>query len=189
MGLLRNGAVGHGTGLKTLHDGIHALDLVDRDAAVFIEVKVYEASQVDGLLFLVQHMAVLFEDLIISGPCCLLKQMNGTRIVKVLFLAGALLVASHTLQGQVHIQAQRIECGGMQHIHIVRDIFQGNTSHTADRVGKVLVDDLFGDTNGLEDLCALVGLDGRNTHLRRNLDNAMKDCGVVIIDCCIVILI
>ena len=189
VGLLGNRAVRHGTGLKTLHDGIHALDLINRDAAVFIEVKVNEASQVDGLFFLVQHMAVLFENLIISGPCRLLKQMDGTRIVKMLFLAGALLVASHTLQSQIHIQAQRVEGGGMQHIYIIGDVFQGDAAHTADGVGKVLVDNLLGDTNGLKDLGALVGLDGGNTHLGGDLDNAVKDCGVVIIYCCVIIFV
>ncbi len=77
----------------------------------------------------------------------------------------------------------------MQHIHIIGDIFQSDTAHTADRVGKVLVDDLFRDTNSLKDLRALVGLDGGNTHLGRDLDDAVKNCGIVIIYGCIIILI
>ena len=36
MGFLGNGAVGHGAGLKPLHDGVHTLNLIDRDASVFI---------------------------------------------------------------------------------------------------------------------------------------------------------
>ena len=189
MGFLGNGAVRHRAGLKTFHDGVHTLDLIDRDTSVFIEVKVNETSQVNGLFFLVQRMAVLFEDFIISGPCRLLEQMDGTRIVQVFFLTRALLVASHALQGQIYIQAQRVKCGGMQHIHIISDIFQGDTAHTADRVGKVLVDDLFRDANSLKDLRALVGLDGGNTHLGRDLDNAVKDCGIVVIYGCIIVLI
>ena len=77
----------------------------------------------------------------------------------------------------------------MQHIHIIGDIFQGDTAHTADRVGKVLVDDLFRDANSLKDLRALVGLDGGNTHLGRDLDDAVKDCGIVVIYGCIIVLI
>ena len=77
----------------------------------------------------------------------------------------------------------------MQHIHIVCNIFQSDTAHTADGVGKVLGDDLFGDTDGLEDLGSLIGLDGGNTHLGRDLDNAVEDCGVVIIYRCVIILI
>ena len=123
MCFLGNGAVRHCTGLKALYDGIDTLNFIDWDAAVLIEIKIDQASQVDGLLLLIEHMAVLFEDLIISGPCRLLQQMNGARIVQMLLLAGTLLVTSHTFQRQIYIQSQRVKCSGMQHIHVVCDVF------------------------------------------------------------------
>ncbi len=115
--------------------------------------------------------------------------MDGARIVKVLLLSGTLLVTSHALQGQINVQPQRVKGCGMQGIHIVCNIFQGNTAHTAYRVGKVLVNDLFGDTDRLKDLRALIGLNGGNTHLGCDLYDSVKDCRVVIVYRCIIVLV
>ena len=110
MSFLRNRTVGHCSCLETLHDRVNALDLINRDTAVLIELEINQATQVDGLLFLIECMAVLLEDLVAVRPCGLLKQMDRTRIVEMLLLTGALLVASDTLKRQIRIQTERIKC-------------------------------------------------------------------------------
>ena len=77
----------------------------------------------------------------------------------------------------------------MKRIHIVCDVLERDTADTADRIGKVLVHNILGDTDCLKDLCTLVRLDRGDTHLRCDLDNSVKNSGVVIVDCCIVVLV
>ena len=189
MGLLGNGTVGHGAGLKPFYNGFHALDLVNWNSALFIIAEIDQITQVDGLIFPIQRMGVLFKCLIIAGSCSLLQQVDGNRVIQMFLLSGTHLVAAHAVQGQIHIQSQRIKRCRMQGIYVIGDIIQCDTSHAADGVCKIFINYFLADTDGLKDLRALVGLDGGNTHLGSNLDDAVKDCGVVIIHCRIVILI
>ena len=189
MGLLGNRAVGHSAGLKTFYNGFHALDLVNWNSALFIIAEIDQITQVDGLIFPIQRMGVLFKCLIVAGSCGLLQQVDGNRVIQMFLLSGTHLVAAHTVQGQIHIQSQRIKRCRMQGIYIIGNIVQCDTSHTADGVCKIFINNFLADADGLKDLGTLVGLDGGNTHLRSNLDDSVKDCGVVIIHCCVVILI
>ena len=163
MRFLRDRAIGHGSGLKSPYDGIHALHLVDADSLPGI-AKLQKASQISGLLP-VHKLCVFLEQFITSGPGCLLQQMYGLRIIAVLFLPASHLVASNAFQRQVYGKAQRVKRFGVQGIHIRRDIIERDAAHTADGIRKVLVDDLLGDADCLENLRSLVGLDRGNAHL------------------------
>ena len=69
------------------------------------------------------------------------------------------------------------------------DLLQADTTNTADSTGKVLINHLFGETNCLEDSGRLIRLQGRDTHLGCNLNNAHENSLIVIVDGRMIILI
>ena len=77
----------------------------------------------------------------------------------------------------------------MQRFCLVLDILQCDAAHTTNRFCKVFVDYFLADADRLKNLRALIGLDRGNTHLRRDLDDAVQHCRIVIIDRRIVILL
>ena len=72
---------------------------------------------------------------------------------------------------------------------IFSDFFYSDAAHTAHRICKVPVDELFLQTDCLKDFRTLVGLDRRDTHLGRNLDNSVDHRTVVVVYSCIVIFV
>ena len=92
MGFLGQRAVAHGGGLEPLHDGVHALDLVERDARLRV-VEVEQAAQMHRIAALIGGgRRVLLEDVIAAGPARLLQQVDGLRVVQVLLGSGAAAV-------------------------------------------------------------------------------------------------
>ena len=123
------------------------------------------------MVLLVHQFCIFFKQIIASGPCGLLKKMNGLWIVSVLLTLASHLVGSHTVQCQICGKSQRVKGLGVQFFYVFFDIFDGNTTYTAYRAGKVFVDNILGNTDCLKNLGALIGLNGRNTHLGSNLYN------------------
>ena len=115
--------------------------------------------------------------------------MNGLGIIQVLLPAASALMASHTFQRQVHIQTQRVKGCGVKLIRLLCDIVQRNAAHPADRSGKVFIYYLLVNSDGLENLGALVGLNRGNAHLGGNLYDSMENRAVVIIHCRVIILV
>ncbi len=76
----------------------------------------------------------------------------------------------------------------MQRFRLVFNILQGNASHTAYRIGEIFIDHFFANTDRLKNLGALVRLDRGDSHLRRDLDDPVQHCRVIIVDCRIIIL-
>ena len=99
--------------------------------------------------------------------------MDGLWIVQMLLSTGTHFMSSRAVQCQIVFKTKRIKGFGMKFFDLFLDIFQGKTAHTADRVGKVLINDRRINTDCFKVLGALIGLDRGNTHLGRNLDNTM----------------
>ena len=70
---------------------------------------------------------------------------------------------------------------------ILCDFFDSDSSYSADCIGKIFLNKIFFQTDCLKDLCSLIRLHGRNTHLGSDLDDSVKDCIVVIVHRCIII--
>ena len=99
MCFLRNGTIGHGTSLKMLYDFINTLHLFKRDR-IFCILKVHKRTKI-AVIFLIHKICILFEHLIAACSCRLLKEMNGCRIVTVLFSLASHFVGTHTIQSKV----------------------------------------------------------------------------------------
>ena len=72
----------------------------------------------------------------------------------------------------------------------VFDVLERDASDSADRIREVFVHQFFADTQSLEDLGTLVGLDRGDTHFRADLNDAVNDglrisgtrFGIVLVD-------
>ena len=107
-----------------------------------------------------------------------------------MFLAAAShLMLSNAVQGEIHCSSKGIEGFGMKLIHVFGNVIQGDASYTADCACKIFINDFLGNTDSLKDLCALIGLDGGNTHFGSNFYNAVDHSVIVVIYCRIIIFV
>ena len=182
VGLLRDGAVGHRAGLEAVDDGFDALDLVDGNRRALVKGEFQRAAQRVGLGGVVHHGGIFLEALVISVSGGLLQRDDGLGVVHVILagFAGAQAMDAGGIQRLVHGQVQRVEGAAVAVLHVLGDFLQADAAHAADGVGEVLADDLLADADGFEDLGALVGLDGGDAHLGRDLDDAVEHGFVVV---------
>ena len=183
VGLLGNGAVGHGTGLEPFDNLADRLHLFDGDGAALRRGKGQQAPQGVGGGFIVHQMGILLEHLIIPVAGGLLEQPDDLGIVHVVFLlaAAAEPLVPVGLQSGVVGQAQGVKGMGVVILDALGNLFQTHAADAGDGVGEIAVHDVLPDTDGLENLRRLVGLNGGDAHFGRHLDNAMEDGAVVVI--------
>ena len=77
----------------------------------------------------------------------------------------------------------------MPFVHLTLNILNRNTSDPADGIGKILLNYFSADSNCLKNLRALIGLYGRDSHLGGNLDDAVQNCAVIVVNGGIIILV
>ena len=183
VGLAAQGAVAHGRPLEPLEDLGHRLHLVEGDAAVCGVAEVQQAAQVDAVFAHVVHrLGELLEGGVVPFEAGLAEQIDGLRVEQVVLSPAAELMVAAAGQLHIDVQPQRVEGGAVAGLHVGLDVLQPDAPHPADGAGEVFVDDLFRDAHRLEDLAALVALDGGNAHLGGDLDDAVQDGGVVVAD-------
>ena len=152
VGLLGDGTVGHGSGLETLHQAVHALHLVDGHRFPGRH-ELQKRPQSVGSARIVHHGGVLPEFLIAVFPHRLLEKNDGLRPVQVVFLLvpAPQRVEAAGIEGRIHRQAQGIEGMVMPGRDIFTDLLQADAADAADGPGEILVDELFSETDGFED--------------------------------------
>ena len=114
---------------------------------------------------------VLLEQIVVIPPCCLLQKVDGLRIVQVLFLIAALLMPADAGQPLVHAQFVGVKCTVVHFQTACCDIIQIDTANTADGIREILLHHAVADAQRLENLRALIGLDGGDPHLGGDLDD------------------
>ncbi len=85
MRLLRDRAVGHGTGLEAFDNLLHGLHFLERNR-VLLRDEIHQAAQRVGTLAVIHHRGVGLELRIVSLPDGLLQVDDGFRIVEVILL-------------------------------------------------------------------------------------------------------
>ena len=187
----RDGAVGHCTGLEALDDLTCGFNLLRRHTAVLRPGKAEQAAQRVRLLFVVDARRVLQIARIRAAVRCLAQGHDGLRIVHVILRipAGAQLVRARAVQRGVHAEAKRVECMVMPPLYALGDLLEADAADRADRVGEILVDGGLRNADRLENLRRLIGLQRRNAHLGRNLDDAVQNGIVVVLDGGVIVLI
>ena len=182
MGFLGYAAVAHGTGLEALHDAFGRLHLVHIDGLAAFGVEGEQAAQGVGPHVVVHQGGVLLEGLVVAGLGRMLQKADGQRVDHVVLGTGGVahLVVAGGGKGQVLGQAQGVEGGGVALGHQLLQVLQANAAYAAGGVGEVLVHHVLAQAQDLEDLGALVGLQGRDAHLGGNLDHAGEHRAVVV---------
>ena len=65
MGFLRNRSIGHGTGLKTGHDGLYALYFLQRNSLLRI-FEIQKGSELSMIVFTIYQRGILLEQIIVA---------------------------------------------------------------------------------------------------------------------------
>ena len=158
MSFFGNGSVGHGSCLKSCYDGIYVFHFFDRNALLRI-IKFKLASQVDLFALFIHHLCVLFEQIITSGSCRLLKHVDRLWIVKMFFSTALIFMLSDAVQCHIYSKSQRIKGLCMECSIIFCNLLNSDSTDTADCIGKITIDKVTLQTDRLKDLCSLIRLD------------------------------
>ena len=173
MGFFGNGAIGHGAGFKTGHNGIHALHFLNGNRFIRI-LKCHQPPQILYGIFRIHQCGIFFKQSVISLSGGLLQKMDGSRIVEMLLAAAPHLMTARTVQSQIIFQAQWVESPGMQRILLSFNIFQRDTADPADRIGKIFLDHITVYAQRFKNLRAFIRLDRGDPHFGRNLYDSMQ---------------
>ena len=179
--LPRDGAVGHGSGLEAAHDALRRLDFLQRHGLAAL---VAEGQQrADGARAIVlYHGRVAVEERAVVVPQRLLQRVDDLRAVEMFLraLAGAQAVAADAGQRSA---AKGVEKGAAMMVAAVFfDAAQVRAAQIVGRVGEIGVHQCRVEAHSLEQLRALVGLQGGDAHLRGDFEHAEGQRPVVIGD-------
>ena len=182
VGFLRNGAVAHGAGLEALHDLAHWLHLFQRDRIARRD-KLQKASQGVGEL-IVHQRRISLELFVAPFPHCLLQERDHRGIPEmVLFVLSApQLVEAYGIQRCVQAETQRVEGVVVAVADPFLDLPDPDAVSICRGTCEIAVDDFFPQSDAFKDPGGLIGLQGRDAHLCRDLHDALPDRLVVIRD-------
>src|SRR6478609_669716 len=171
----RNRAVRHGTGREPAHDLGYRLHLVQRDGRPNALAQCEQPPQ--RAAFAIEpldRLGVFPEHLVATLPGGVLKEEHRLRIEQVQFSLAAPQVLTAYVEpamgesGQDDWISPRVSGRDFAREHL-----ETNPAEPRGRTSEVLVDDVLGQTEGLEDLGADIGRDGGDAHLRHHLEHAL----------------
>ncbi len=170
MRFFRDGAVGHGPGLKTRDNPFLALHLF-KGNAVFRTDKFQQVPEISRLL-LIHHIRILLKLFVVPLACCTLEHMDRAGIISVVLTLTSLLMAPQRCQFQINRKSKRVKRPAVLLIAGPADILQSDASHRAYGAGKIRADHFVRNADRFKDLASLIRLDRGDPHLGGNLDNA-----------------
>ena len=180
VGFQGDGAVGHGPGLEAAEDRLDGLHLFQGDGGA-VGAEVHQVPEGEGGA--VGQGRVGLERLIAAAADGLLQGQDGLGVIAVDLGVGAAaeLLEAAAVDGGVGGQLHGVEGGVVALGHGGGDVRKADAAHAADGVGEVAVDDVLVDAHRLEDLGALIGLDGGDAHLGGNAHHAAQNGQVIIV--------
>src|SRR4030095_14627591 len=123
----------------------------------------------------VHQLAVLFEGLIVVRANSILELVNRFRAEQVkLAFASPLVFATVAECLLMHLRIG--ETLLMSQLHFLSNHIEANAADPGRGPGEVTIDEVLVKADGLEDLRPTVTLDGGDTHLRNDLDDAFVNC-------------
>ncbi len=132
-----------------------------------------QRAQAGGLV--VDQLGVFLERRVAAAPGGVLERGYGQRVEEVLLALDAVLdVATDAELLVVDRPLGRIG-PILAHLHFARDDVYADAADPGWRAGEVLVDEVRVEPDGLEDLRAVVALDGADAHLGDDLDDPLGD--------------
>ena len=144
--------------------------LVERNR-IAVAVEFEESAQgLEVLLLVVDQVGELLVFLVISRANRLLESSHGLRIPLVVDAVRAVFVLALAFEVRIVLEGDRVT-----RLYVRLDLFDADPLGADLRPLEVLPHEVRGETDGLEDLGALVALDGRDAHLRHRLQETVLE--------------
>ncbi len=178
VGLARDRAIGHGPGRETPHDRLGGFDVLDlhRQAAVFLR-RLDAEKTADGqrsLGFLVQEGGVGAIAGLIVAARGMLQEGHRLRRPGMRFAAYAEGVIAANVKGMA-IERRIAESLLLAAHGFLGDFAKPNAADPRRGPAEIALNEIFRETDRLENLGAAIGLVGRNAHFRHDLQEALVD--------------
>ena len=174
MGFLAECAIAHRAGTEMMHDGVHALDLFDRDAASGRVIEFQKVTKTDERL--IDHLRKFFVDLIASRAACPLQKADGLRRQDVRLVAISMIHVDVAGGESLGFLIRRL----VSHLSFLGDLLQSDAADGGDDAAEIFLRHFLADADGFEDLRAVVALDGGDPHLAHDTQDAVHRCREVI---------
>jgi len=169
--LLRDGAVGHGARLETLHNLFGRLDLLEGDRRAGLELE-QAAQRAEVLPLVVDDLRVALEGRVAAGARGLLQEVDGLGREQVGLAIDAPLVDAADGQ-HVTVDLTLGIRGVVAGEDLLGDDVEADAADARGGPGEVVIDHVLAQAERLEDLSAAVALDGGDAHLGHDLHDAL----------------
>ena len=178
--LLRDRAVAHGAGVEALDDLADRLDLLDRHGQAPRHPGRAEAHQSaqrhQTRRLVVDAVGVLLEDVVTALARRVLEAEDRLGVEEVRLALAPPLVLAPDLEGAVRLVDAVRRVGARVALgRLAGDDVEADATELAHRAGEVALDERLRQTDGLEDLGAAVGRDGRDAHLGHDLEDTLAE--------------
>ena len=173
MRLLGNRAVAHRPALEAAQDRLDRFHLVDAHRLGGGAEVHHPAQRAELLRLVVDERRVLLEDLVIAGPAGVLELVDRLRVGEMELSSGAVLIVAARREAGVHDRPLGREAPLVPHPRFLGDDVDADAADARGGPGEVLVDEILREAHRLEDLRAVVALDGADPHLGDHLHQAL----------------
>ncbi len=171
---IRDGAERHGAGAEALHDRARRFDLMEFQR-LFGRLELEKAAQGHQPRALLVHQIGEFAvEALVVGAHRVLKLGDGLRRPEVILAAQAEGQLAADIEG-IAVDGGVAESLAVTAHRFLGDLGQTDTFDLGRGAGEVPVDELSGQADGVEDLGAAIGLEGRDAHLGHHLEDALVD--------------
>ena len=175
MGFCGNRSVRHRASLEAFHDRACRFDFFKWDRLGVFEFEVHQATQSKHLLGLIVYdVGILGEYCTIALARCKLELVDRHRAEQVTLAACTPLVDAAGVEGCALFVAAQAECFAVAHNRFGGDGVEADALDARCGLGEILVDHVVIEADRFEDLCAAVGGDGRDSHLRHRFNHAVE---------------
>ncbi len=165
VGLLAQGAKRHGSRHEMLDDGLHGLHFGQVNGTACGSLEVEEVADEDGLVFLIGHVGVFLEQLVVAAAGGQLQCGDGVGVPGVAYAVAPPVELAERGQGLLHV---RLAVAGLLHAErlvvkgngVVGDGLQADTSDGTVVGAEIGLQQRLRQADGLENLGAAVAADG-----------------------------
>ena len=174
MGFLAECAIAHRAGTEMMHDGVHALDLFDRDAASGGIMEFQKVTKTDERL--IDCLRKFLVDRIASRAACPLQKADGLRRQDVRLVAISMIHVDIAGREPLGPLIRRL----VAHLGFLGDLLQADAADGGGDAAEIFLRHLLADADSFEDLRAVVALDRRDPHLAHDPQDAVHCCREVV---------
>ena len=177
MGFLAECAIAHRASTEMMHDGVHTLDLFDRDAASGGIIEFQKVTKTDERL--IDRLREFLVDRIASRAACPLQKADGLRRQDVWLVAVSMVHVDIAGREPLGPLIRRL----VAHLGFLGDLLQADAADRRGDAAEIFLRHFLADADSFEDLRAVVALDRGDPHLTHDPQDAVHCCREVVCEC------